>query len=947
MKLVKIDSGTCLFCRCMRMSLLALIILLCIPGQGNAQFVYFGRNKVQFNNFEWKILKTEHFDIYYYDSLFSIASIGANIAEEAFTEYQIKFNHYIAHKIPLIFYNTHNHFEQTNITPGFIPEGVGGFFEFVKGRVVIPYLGSLGQFRHVIRHELTHVFMTTKILRTMKEHRIPAERFPPLWFTEGLAEYMSTEWDEQSNMALKDAVLSGYFRNLRAIEEISGSYLMYKEGQAFLEFVAHVYGPEKVQMLIEDFWMYERFTKLVEYVLGEKLEKIDERWEYFLRQKYFPLYQRFAPFTQNAKKLPPTGYSFSPVHYSDANEDAIYFVANADGYASIYKTKKDTVEGEFLPPELVLRGEKSEDLEAFHLLQPAMSVTKNGILAFVTKSGEHDLIHFYDIRSGEEIGNFGTSFLISISSPAFSPDGGQVAFSAIDTRGYTDLFILNWQDGVLRRLTDDYYDDKEPCFSADGKELYFSSDRTTGKYAGRYNIFSMSLLTGHITYKTYTGYNCISPKAFNDKIYFVAEKDSIKNIFYTDSFPDRLSTAYYQVTKFLGGVYHPCFHGNKIYFSGFENAGFKLYEFDLSSYSPDTLPMRIGYPSKQWAAGFYNASAEKGVVAYEKEYTLDYMQSQIITDPIFGTRGGGTLLLSDLFGNEYYSFLIYNTAEVQSDFLKSFNVALSKYSLERRTNYGFGIFNFSGRRYDIRDSDEFYWERSYGGYFALYFPISKFDRIEAEITVANSDKEVIANVLERSALLCSNTISYTHDNTLWAYTGPIDGNRFVFLLGYTSDVKYSNVNYYSLIADYRTYLRLALRSTLALRTSVYYNDGKEARRYFAGGSWDLRGWDRFSIRGEKMWLSSLELRVPLIDQIKLATPVIDMGFYGIRAALFFDAGSAWDRNYETTYGSVGAGMRLNLFNIIVFRYDIGKKIEQNFGSFQPHLFYQFFFGWDF
>ena len=947
MKVVDRSSGNCFVYHMMRICLAAVICVLCIAETANAQFVYFGRNKVQFNNFEWKVLKTEHFDIYYYDSLFDIATIGANFAEEAFTEYQIKFNHYLAHKIPLIFYNTHNHFEQTNITPGFIPEGVGGFFEFVKGRVVIPYLGSVGDFKHVIRHELTHVFMTTKIFRLMKEHRIPAERFPPLWFTEGLAEFMSTSWDGQSNMALKDAVLNGYFRNLRSIDEIAGTYLMYKEGQAFLEFVSQTYGPEKVHMLIDDFWMQERFTKLIEYVLGEKLEAIDEKWEYFLRQKYFPLYKRFAPFNQMAKKLPPSGYSFSPVYYKDQNEEAIYFVANADGYASIYKTIRDTAEGGFLPPEMVLRGENTEEYEAFHLLQPSTSITKDGILAFITKSGEHDLIHLYDIKAEQEIKDFSTTSLISISSPCFSPDGTLLVFSAIDVKGFTDLYLLDWRQGLLRRLTDDYYNDREPCFSADGKELYFASDRTTGKYAGIYNIFSMSLASGQIRYKTYTGYNCSSPKAEAGKIYFVCEKDSISNFFYTDNFPDRMAGAYYQVTRFLGGVYHPCINGNKIYFAGFENAGFRLYEYDLAKCSPDTLPMLLGYPTKQWQATHWNAPSEKGIAAYEKEYTIDYAQSQIITDPVFGTRGGATLLLSDLFGNEYYSFLIYNTAEVQSDFLKSFNVALSKFSLERRANYGFGIFNFSGRRYDIRESDEYYWERSFGAYFDLFFPISKFDRIEADITVANSDKEVLADVIERKALLFSNSVSFTHDNTLWAYTGPIDGSRFVFLMGYTSDVKYSNVNYYSVIADYRYYLRLALRSTLAMRASVYYNDGKEARRYFAGGSWDLRGWDRFSIRGEKMWLSSMELRIPLIDQLKIATPIVDMGFYGIRAAFFFDAGSAWDRDYDITYGSVGAGLRLNLFNVVVLRYDFGKKIEQNFNSFQPSLFYQFFFGWDF
>ena len=152
----------------------------------NAQFYFFGRNKVQYEDFDWKVIKTDHFNIYYYGEFEEMAEIGAKYAEDAYEEYKVKFNHVVSEQIPLIFYNTHIHFQQTNTQPGFIPEGVGGFFEFLKGRVVIPYMGSLSQFEHVIRHELVHVFMVTKIYNIYTTHRISLERFPELWFVEGL-----------------------------------------------------------------------------------------------------------------------------------------------------------------------------------------------------------------------------------------------------------------------------------------------------------------------------------------------------------------------------------------------------------------------------------------------------------------------------------------------------------------------------------------------------------------------------------------------------------------------------------------------------------------------------------------------------------------------------------------------------------------------------------------
>jgi hypothetical protein len=175
----------------------------------------------------------------------------------------------------------------------------------------------------------------------------------------------------------------------------------------------------------------------------------------------------------------------------------------------------------------------------------------------------------------------------------------------------------------------------------------------------------------------------------------------------------------------------------------------------------------------------------------------------LVTDPVYGSRGGALFSLSDMLGDERYLFYFFNTAEVQSEILKNFNIALSRVSLKERSNYGFGIFNFAGRRYDIRESDEYFYERVYGGYLALYYPFSSFQRLEIETSAANSDKELIGDLITRKSLLLTNTISFVHDNSIWAYTGPIDGSRLRILLGYTSDVKYSNVNYYSFIFDYR------------------------------------------------------------------------------------------------------------------------------------------------
>jgi len=105
--------------------------------------------------------------------------------------------------------------------------------------------------------------------------------------------------------------------------------------------------------------------------------------------------------------------------------------------------------------------------------------------------------------------------------------------------------------------------------------------------------------------------------------------------------------------------------------------------------------------------------------------------------------------------------------------------------------------------------------------------------------------------------------------------------------------------------------------------------------------------DSFIIRGQKVWIGSAEFRFPLIDEIALFPSSVGIRLGGFRGAVFADFGSAWDEQYVGTIGSVGAGVRLNFARMLVFRYDIGKRIELNLKQFQEGFYHQFFFGWDF
>ena len=948
---------------------------------------YFGRNKVQYNNFTWYILKTEHFDIYFYPEMEELAGIGAAWAEETYSFLEDKFNHNINRRIPLIFYSNPTHFQQTNTIPYILPEGVGGFFEFIKGRVVVPANGSIPDFKRVIRHELIHVFTHSYHYRILKDHR--KTHFPalPLWYIEGLAEYWSAGWDDKAEMFIKDAVLNGYLVPLMQMFRIYGSFLMYKEGQGILNYIAEIYGEEKIIQLIENTWKEENFSNVMKLTIGLTYKDFDREWLYYLKKKHFPLLAENDFPEMVARKITLNGINTKPSFFNKNGTQYISFVSNRSGYSNIYQMP---IPEKLLKKEknvdVVIKGERTADYESFHILNSKIDVNENGILAFVSKSGKSDVINIYNITKEKKLNCFKFKNIIALFSPSWSPDNKKLVFTGIDFSGRSDIYQLDISTGIKKRLTNDFYDDRDPVWDKDGKFIYFSSDRTNLNKINYYNIFAYNLDNAELSYVTFGNHNDFTPAVSMDNRYlaFTSDRDGAYNIWLIEN-PDKFSPPILahntssnsflnlmpafslqkkqiqarKITNFTTGAHDPEWtDDNKIIYTAFEKFSFQIHlleniadKYDSANVvERDSLKIKTSLEKKPKII----SKSVISTVRYKPKFNLDVAQSAIMQDPMYGTAGGAQLAMSDMLGNYQYHFLVFNNAQTKSEFLESFNVAVSRLDLSHRTNYAVGLYHFAGRYFNWYEG--FFYERRYGGFGSVSYPLSVFKRIEGSINFRHSYKEWYGRGSGRNALLLSNFFGFVKDNSLWGPTGPLDGERINITIGNTTDIRHSNVNFYTVIFDARKYFRLSRRTTFALRAMTRYNHGKEALRFYMGGSWDLRGYKRWSLWGKKIFLINNELRFPFIDRFIINFPFGGMGFSAIRGASFIDFGNAWDDELNSVLGSAGFGIRFRLGGFLVLRYDFGKKFtltdtedlfNKNNLKIGSGMFQQFFFGWDF
>ena len=174
----------------------------------------FGQNKIQYQSFDWHVLRGAHIDVYYYPEEEPVARVALSYAEESYDYLVRRLDHRVAERVPIVIYASHADFEQTNVLPFVPPEGVLGVTEYLKRRVTLPFGGSYSEFRHTLRHELVHVFQLSLLMQQATLYPRARAFAPPLWWTEGLAEYLSSEQDSRDEMIVRDVVLAGRMPSL-------------------------------------------------------------------------------------------------------------------------------------------------------------------------------------------------------------------------------------------------------------------------------------------------------------------------------------------------------------------------------------------------------------------------------------------------------------------------------------------------------------------------------------------------------------------------------------------------------------------------------------------------------------------------------------------------------------------------------------------------------------
>lgn len=786
----------------MKNSLLLLLTLLCLSSMLNA--ISFGQNKVNASPQEWSTIQTMHFDIYFPKGEDEFGKVAALMAEDIYYYIKEEFKVPILSRIPVIFYGTKTEFQSTNIIYPLLTEGVGGFTESLRNRVVVPFEGSYAALEELLAHELTHAYinaMDSRFLSTFSSLRSSAI---PFWFSEGLPEYLSIGGeDDFNNMFLMDMVINDKLGSLQN----TGGYLAYRMGESFLSYLANTWGREKVP---EYFFALRNTSSLDEAtkkVFGMDFEDLESRWNYQLKRDYFPLINSHSipkeSFEQRTFHIKDGSYfNFAPrfapdgtryVYYSNAGARYSIWMAGAQGLAK---------------PKKIMQGETSAKAEEFYYMRSTLSwFPDNKRIAFSAKTAGGDRIQILDVDRKKIVQTINIDELSAIYEVDVSPDGRQLAISGQQGMK-TDIFLYDLETQQLTALTKDNYNDANPRFSPDGQFVAYDSERRINSTAPRYGLFA-DLSTDVYTVNTQTlelkqisgeTYDCKRPfwADGGKQLVFISNRMGLSNL----EIVNLESGARAEMNKAVSGIISGDLSADDEYLlmANYFNGAWDIFfdenplnnldyslppsaNLDSEARQDDLLsaidlrrldyfgkrdrthrkrsnPTRVQnlrrpliqnfeysyedslrlFPDFSWDDKPDSVSTIPIVKPLKTRFSLEHLWGGMAYSSSSGTVGNIELGLSDLLGNHGIGINVGISGKLEES-----NLLLSYLYLKHRMDYGVGVFNFFDDtiyRVPLVGQDA-YWrlrERETGLYLVFRYPLSRFTRIEFDNNLYQSER---------------------------------------------------------------------------------------------------------------------------------------------------------------------------------------------------------------
>ena len=515
----------------------------------------FGKNRIQYKQFNWQYLSSENFDVYYYDDRRKVATEAIQYLEGEFDRVTdlIGYPPYLKTKVFL--YNSITDLQQSNIGLNNTQYNVGGETEFIKPIVEIAHPGNLDEFKEELIYKMADLMVNEMMfggsLKDMFQNAVLLNL--PEWFINGASRYVSKGWNAEMDDYVRQLVRS---KKINKALRFTGkeSALV---GQSIWNYIVEKYGKSSISNILNYTRVIRNEQKSVLITLGVSFKQLMSDWQNY----YSDMEQKVSL----SYLSPADSTKFSPSHHRGIVYTTVKIspdgkkIAYAENDRGRFVVKVKSLESG--RETTIINGGNRVIRQTVDFRIPLLSWADQNTLGVIgIKNGEF-IFWLYDLSTRSKLPRQLNKFS-NIRSFDFSSNGRLAVMSA-DAGGQNDLFLISSRNDRTKRLTNDIYDDLDPSFIPNTNSIVFSSNRTTDtvnnivkgyqRITSNYNLYAYNLdtTTNVVAHITKTLSKDFNPKAIDqDNFFYLSDQRGIVNLFKFN----RINGIYSQVTNFNSSI---------------------------------------------------------------------------------------------------------------------------------------------------------------------------------------------------------------------------------------------------------------------------------------------------------------------------------------------------------------------------------------------------------
>lgn len=502
----------------------------------------FGKNRIQYKNYNWKSLTTNNFEIYFYQDGQQTATLAAQYAEAEFERITDLLGYTPFSRTRIFVFNSVEDIKQSNIGLSVLEGEDAKEINLSKSRVLLAFNGNQVEFRKKLVRGIAGVFVYDMLYGGSLKETLQSSLLLTLpdWFMAGIESYIAEGWSEEMDNFMRDEAIN---KRLKKPTVLTGEEARLV-GHSIWNFVTEAYGKDNISNILNLTRLIRNEQTSIASTLGISYSRFLKDWREFYNKQAEAITQSYVPLSPEIE-IPggdlDKGYRFRKVKLSPDLQYIAYSTNDYGRYSvEVFDTKSKK-------QSTILIGGYKSLTQPVNPNTPLISWQKNNTLSIIIEDNDKVALYQYsfDSKGGrkQKLRRLLKGFN-QVTDFDVSDDGVNMVFSA-EKKGQNDLFLYRISGNALQQLTNDLYDDLHPQFVGRSiTQVVFTSNRINdtlkvdkGSYKSIRDSFSLFLHDGNPRAETVNrlvdSLGTIShPIAPNDNdFYFLSDEKGIRNLY--------------------------------------------------------------------------------------------------------------------------------------------------------------------------------------------------------------------------------------------------------------------------------------------------------------------------------------------------------------------------------------------------------------------------------